>query len=601
MNVNTPIKNYLDSYCAMPQPPRFAVMIKGQWGSGKTWFIQRYMKQLEGTGKGCLYCSLYGVSSFDEIEDDLFAQMHPLLKEADVHLTGKIIQHVLKESINLNSGDTLPSFLQHSDRYVLFIDAFERCQLPLGELLGYLNDLVEHKGLKVIIALNDREVKGLDAYTPMIDKLVGKRFDIVANHEAALDHFIETIQTDAFRPALELQREGIIQTYLKSGKSDLRLLQQALLDAEYIYNQLPEDAQQSPELIKAMILEQVAYTFAFKQGGVTLEELTALARQKGQQFLEEYGTSKTKSRAEQFLEHHASLNLLSPVIGLNNLQRYVTTGSLDPDELAAAVGGSKFLIHNTQEDWVRLWHYFELTDEEFSKIFTQVQQNYMNRKYTSAYELLHIYGLFLEFSANNLYDVSAESIVEEAKEYITQIKNSGKLQWERNRDLSDDEGLAFHASDTDAFRQIRQMIEQITKAAMLEHMPQITHNLLILMRTDYQKFWNLVSEPDAEYFDQVIFPYIDPETFVKHFTKVHDMRAISAAFRQRYRPEYLTSSHRKELNWLKKIRELLVLESHRRQGKLSAYVIMRCIKESFDISINRLEDTVNFDVFDARR
>lgn len=43
---NKEITNFLDEYVQIPNP-QYAVMLKGAWGCGKTFFIQQWIKTLK--------------------------------------------------------------------------------------------------------------------------------------------------------------------------------------------------------------------------------------------------------------------------------------------------------------------------------------------------------------------------------------------------------------------------------------------------------------------------------------------------------------------------------------------------------------------------
>ena len=60
---NHHIEEYLDYYCNLSHAPGFAILIQGQWGSGKTWFINKYCEKLKDEKHKCLYIILYGIPS----------------------------------------------------------------------------------------------------------------------------------------------------------------------------------------------------------------------------------------------------------------------------------------------------------------------------------------------------------------------------------------------------------------------------------------------------------------------------------------------------------------------------------------------------------
>ena len=71
-SINSYIEAYLNYYCNLPHAPGFAVLLKGKWGSGKTWFINKFCEKLKRNDRKYLYVSLYGMTTFSEIEDVFF-------------------------------------------------------------------------------------------------------------------------------------------------------------------------------------------------------------------------------------------------------------------------------------------------------------------------------------------------------------------------------------------------------------------------------------------------------------------------------------------------------------------------------------------------
>ena len=51
--INSHIEEYLDYYCGLSHAPEFAILLKGEWGCGKTWFINKYREKLEQEKQKC--------------------------------------------------------------------------------------------------------------------------------------------------------------------------------------------------------------------------------------------------------------------------------------------------------------------------------------------------------------------------------------------------------------------------------------------------------------------------------------------------------------------------------------------------------------------
>jgi hypothetical protein len=173
---NDHIEKYLDYYIGKIKP-QYAIMIDGDWGAGKTWFIDKYKESKTETK--FLYVSLYGLNTTTEIEDKFYSDLHPILSSKAFSLGTKIFKGFLKGAIKIDLNNdgredgtlnasvpdlNLPDYLDNTDGYVLIFDDLERCGINHETLLGYINSFVEHLGQKVILLANKKEIKDLDKY-----------------------------------------------------------------------------------------------------------------------------------------------------------------------------------------------------------------------------------------------------------------------------------------------------------------------------------------------------------------------------------------------------------------------------------------------------
>ena len=85
-DLNNHIVKYLDYYVSLQTPPNFAILLRGRWGSGKSWFVKKYIKDHNKKNKDSkfLYVSLYGISSTAEIEDAFFKELNPFFAKPGV-------------------------------------------------------------------------------------------------------------------------------------------------------------------------------------------------------------------------------------------------------------------------------------------------------------------------------------------------------------------------------------------------------------------------------------------------------------------------------------------------------------------------------------
>ena len=163
----------------------YAVMIDGDWGCGKTYFVKAYLidkmeqnevekkkKDEDYNIKRIVYISLYGVKSVDEVSKQVFMESYlakagkakGILRKG-TEVVGTLLPvafDVMKSFTGIEAdadkvSGAVNTFLSIKNSIFIF-DDLERCDCPVNEILGYINGFVEHEGLKVILVANQKEV-----------------------------------------------------------------------------------------------------------------------------------------------------------------------------------------------------------------------------------------------------------------------------------------------------------------------------------------------------------------------------------------------------------------------------------------------------------
>ena len=165
------IKDYIDD-----NTTDYAIMINGKWGSGKTFFIKnKVVNELEAECEQenkqkvkFIYISVYGINETKTVDGRIYDELvNEFLRIGEVPTkVKKVIESVYKiagtfkklPKIPMESIRNLIAQLQKLDSYVFIFDDIERCEMPISELMGYINDFVEHKKVKAIIIANEDEI-----------------------------------------------------------------------------------------------------------------------------------------------------------------------------------------------------------------------------------------------------------------------------------------------------------------------------------------------------------------------------------------------------------------------------------------------------------
>ena len=72
--MNKHIEKYLDHYLEIPHPD-YAVMLKGEWGCGKTYFIKKYINAHKK--KNFCYISLNGIKQCNDVIPQILLALAP--------------------------------------------------------------------------------------------------------------------------------------------------------------------------------------------------------------------------------------------------------------------------------------------------------------------------------------------------------------------------------------------------------------------------------------------------------------------------------------------------------------------------------------------
>ena len=162
-----------------------AILIDGEWGSGKTFFVEeKLLKELKNKIPKCSvsYLSLYGLNNIDQIMNEFYTMAFKdffdkkLGKEKaekvekGINFTYKVFLTGLKH-FNIDSKEfpSLSEIKPIKDTVIIF-DDLERCNIGVNQLLGFINNLVEHNNVKVILVANQAEIGKIGISMDLLQK-----------------------------------------------------------------------------------------------------------------------------------------------------------------------------------------------------------------------------------------------------------------------------------------------------------------------------------------------------------------------------------------------------------------------------------------------
>ncbi len=327
----------------------YAVMINGEWGSGKTHFWNNKLrkrieviKNKSGKTYKTIYISLYGINSIEEISKKIFLETNPVitktLKKFAENTDGNVIPEYVKTGVDIanlygtmqvDGGRIDFAKMFTTDDKVLCFDDLERANIDIIDILGYINNFVEHDGIKTILICNEKELaikfknnnieiktliatlmlekegKGkkselvdtleepvankleekvesifdrANAYERIKEKLVGECFEYVPEYSYILSGMIMRYDYNKpFEKFLKMEIGTIISTFNKTNTRNLRVLKHALNDFERVYDNITREYPDvSNELLRIVLIFTIAISFEIKVGNVVKAKFSSV-------------------------------------------------------------------------------------------------------------------------------------------------------------------------------------------------------------------------------------------------------------------------------------------------------------------------------------
>lgn len=589
---NDHIRAYLDYYTALPIPPQFAILISGRWGSGKTWLIKDYFSKYSGDDQRHLFVSLNGVNSVRDIEFLFFEQLHPRLAKKRVKIAAKIAQYVINAASNRTVGvsvdgavspDVLMSLFTNTKGYVLVFDDLERCPIPLVEVLGYINQHVEHRGYKVVIIANESELderKG-DTQGPQYrrikEKLVGKTFRAIPDLDHAIRAFMNALGDGRAKRFLLQNTDVVADVYSSSEYENLRIIRHAMLDFARICAVLAEHHLAETDLMRLLLAQFIVYSFEIQMGvlrpnaldQVRNDYFSAMAArvQLNANVAQPHGDESAQSPGFGIVQKYPAADMASPLVPEDVWQRFFEYGLIDGPQLNNALTGCYYYHDRNTPNWRRLLNLWGLTVAEFREVLASVRIEYRDRQYAECGIVKHVAGMLLWLSVNGVIPDTIDSIVSDAKAYIDDLKRLGRLNDNVDRFgrfFEDDsfDGVAFWGRGIVEFDALCLYVRQKTAEALADALPTVGRELLDVMASDSGLFARrllLTNSADNLYYNRPVLAHIEPATFVEQLLALHPSkwRHVARVLRERYSHEAFAGELLGELPWLREVQRIL--------------------------------------------
>lgn len=563
MSVNrNEVKEFLKSWANTKSPPHFAVLIEGQWGCGKTHFVTELLKDEKFTKRKTIYLSVFGIADIQSLETSLFFASASKAKKT-FHKGLGLAGSIFGVTIPLGSGGILDGTAnldkvlgavtskieksaKNMDKALLILDDLERCQIPMSELLGIVNRLVEHGDTRVVLCANTDQLNN-DHFKAFKEKIVGHSFLLENDPESALKSFIKEISEGEARRILTRYQDDILKLYRKSGLQNLRALRQFVWHSASILEKMEKVYLRNDELVQNLIRQFFIFLIEFtldfdgKTSSLTPQNLldgSGFGKDGARRFVPlsiDLDKDSELTCEAQVLGKYGQHSGIRTVITVQQWISILTSGVVDKDRLNAELAESSEVTGvaswSSWPSWRRLsylysWDFSDGSETDFWSDIKDMQLRLKEGRYLKIDELLHVAGVSLMLADHELIDQTAADTVAEMKAYIDNqfIPN---LTYESPRGTSEndvrglaaDVGLDLLHSGDDEFKEIMEHLIMKLDARREAWLRQdADKRLLEFLTEDWMRFvGNLSRAVDAverNYLDKPILATIDVADFV---------------------------------------------------------------------------------------
>lgn len=302
---------------------RYAVLINGAWGSGKTYMYENYIVPAvddieigKDQRKVNVYISLYGIATIEALSKQILSNYiingkcndNKILKTGIKATSG--ILNIISNAVTLSLGAASVDFskalneidnLVSIKNLVICFDDLERCMIPISEFFGYVNNLVEHCNCKVIVLADENNICKTFANTSVEEKyktiLMGGR-KVVENSE-------DNGRTKQFNRSESNKNEITV--------SELKRLNEQLYSENYIYKDIKEK----------VIGRTFDYTPRMSE---TINEIIS-NKERGMVLAEDYRSylQENVKSISSYFEECKNKNLRTVLIWIENFSKIYTT------------------------------------------------------------------------------------------------------------------------------------------------------------------------------------------------------------------------------------------------------------------------------------
>lgn len=418
----------------------YAIMINGDWGCGKTYYLNNDFKNLvermvvpksnlnkttqkirrffgkrklgneEGIYYKPAYISLYGLSSAEDFYQRVFFGVKGWDNNGVIRFFGvgasKLIEYV---GVSVDGKDAKAITFINTNRVMVFDDLERICEdkISIKEVLGLINSYSEHDKRKVVIACNEDAFVGAEvedelrkAYKKYKEKSVRFTCNFHSDIAGVYGIVVKQVKDDSYRDFLQNDKDRILYVFNIGGRNNLRTLIFFIDAFEQVFDKV-NNVEYKDDVLTNLMVTILIYTMEYKEGKsaddlkslnpINLSINTSLLGIKKNNEQDDYPTAFRKKYSELIESFVANdvfvdfimdgyLNITELNNEIHNIDKTVGSRKLKPEGI----------------EFQRLKSYSSLGDDEVLQVVENIL-GYVDKDNYNIYDLMYVYAELVKY------------------------------------------------------------------------------------------------------------------------------------------------------------------------------------------------------------
>ncbi|MFT9220593.1 P-loop NTPase fold protein [Gluconobacter oxydans] len=602
---NEALLETLLDYCTTNPDPDYALMLNGPWGSGKSFFVDRFIKDKlvhhlpRDNSRHPLVVSLYGVASAEDFSEALYVALHPVLSSSGARLLGTVAKGLLKTTVridltennsrksNASLGipdlDKLKLTGKHKEKgWIIFFDDFERSQMSGTDLLGLINPLVSNAENRVVIISNEDEIDKKDGsqekYRRAKEKTVSFTLKIKAELDQAYTSFTKEIPNKEYKLFLEFSKPAVKDVMESAPQMNLRVLRTAIQSFRRVFLSIKADfrtTQHFEPLRDMFLLVLIAFIQTQTQDDdISIFQRLGMPMWRKRPIWEHKNkipptdlVAQQETRRANLRETYPTFNFHISCLSYDSLEALICRSSVNPELInKSLLLDTRFRSADAMPSWLALWNSSFCSDAVLERSLGRFRKDFDERTFDDFGEMLHSFGIYLKLCRLREEKFNDENPVMSVKNYIDDIYKS-KIISKEEIDFPDKRGmwapysLGFTENDTESFKEIKSYCEKKHTEFLEKNLKSEIESFLSMGKLDTDSFFKsttTTADHRGRFADLPILKNILPHNFVRSVFDLPFLKqsSVFSALNIRYDGgKLIRSSLNEEKLWIKSVLE----------------------------------------------